>query len=93
VKNRFAHYRNGTPPPPEIAPSFVPLGVDPKTLDPRAVLASIAADIRAPAMARVAACKVLLIAAGTTTEPDASALLDQRIAKRALDLLAHGRPQ
>ena len=36
------------------------LGVDPATVDPARILASIAADARTPATARVAACRALL---------------------------------
>ena len=48
--------RTGEP----VEPSFVPLGIDADTLDPRQVLAQIALDIRASSMSRVAAAKALL---------------------------------
>ncbi len=34
--------------------------VDPNTIDPRTILEKIAADVSAPATARVAACRILL---------------------------------
>ena len=36
------------------------LAVDPATIDPKAILAAIAADASAPAAARVTACRALL---------------------------------
>ncbi len=45
------------------------LGVDPDTLDPRRILASIAADATAPATARVSAAKALLILSGAGQPP------------------------
>jgi hypothetical protein len=93
AKDRFARRRKEDPLLSEIAPSFVPLGIDPKTLDPKAVLAAIAADVRAPAMARVAACKILISTGTSSPELDKAKVLDQRIATRALDLLARGRMQ
>lgn len=43
------------------------LGVDPATVDPLAILASIAVDQKTPATARVAACKALIDARQTTS--------------------------
>lgn len=37
------------------------LGVDPASVDPRRILAAIAADLSTPAAARIAACKALLV--------------------------------
>jgi hypothetical protein len=53
-------------------------------VDPRRILAKIAADVRQPAAARVAACRVLISSAPKTVDdPDE---LDP-ITKRALQLL------
>ena len=43
--------------------------VDPTTVDPRRVLASIAADPNAPASARVAAAKALIVTGGPGPAP------------------------
>jgi hypothetical protein len=74
------------PAPPE--PPERPGEPDPTTVDPKIVLLSIAGDVRAPAMARVAACKTLLqirdaINPGEVAPPEAD-----RIAVRAASLLA-----
>src|SRR5258707_14951491 len=45
------------------------LGIDPATIDPRRILAQIAADAAVPASARVAACKALM-ADAAPKEPD-----------------------
>src|SRR5690348_9352518 len=42
------------------AKALAALAVDPASVDPRAILAKIAADTSAPATARVAACRALL---------------------------------
>jgi hypothetical protein len=64
------------------------LAIDPRTIDPRTVLAEIAGDPRAPATARVAACKALL-----DTEPAKARDEDlrDRVAAKAVELLANGR--
>lgn len=57
---------------------------DTEAVNPRRILAEIASDVRQPAVARVAACKILLSSASKTAdEPDE---LDP-ITKRALQLL------
>jgi hypothetical protein len=38
-------------------------GIDPETINPRSILASIAADTSAPASARVSACRALMVCA------------------------------
>ena len=55
--------------------------VDPTTINPRAVLAGIAADPESPPTARVMACKALLRLAEDTETPDDD--LDD-LTKRAL---------
>jgi hypothetical protein len=64
------------------------LGVDPSSIDPRKILAGIAADLSAPAGARVAACKVLL-----NLDPAAedSAAAADDVAARAIRLMAAAR--
>lgn len=64
--------------------------VDPATIDPRAILASIACDATAPASARVQACRVLLLEQkGDSDEPLARG---DEMTRRALALMAAGRP-
>src|SRR5215471_19601313 len=48
----------------------IALGIDPREIDPRRILASIAADKRAPAGARVLACRVLITSEGPAPKPD-----------------------
>ena len=43
--------------------ALVAAGIDPDEVDPRVILRSIAADVSAPATARVAACRSLLMLA------------------------------
>lgn len=45
-------------------------GIDPTEIDPRRILASIAADVSAPASARVQACRALLTKAPSDPEDD-----------------------
>ena len=69
--------------------ALVDAGIDPATIDPRAILAAIAADASSPASARVAACKVLLQAPGAA-QHSAGANADvgaDRLSERALGLL------
>jgi len=54
----------------KVEKALAALGLDPANLDPRAVLAAIAADVSAPASARVAACKCLLAHQQPAGEPD-----------------------
>ncbi len=42
------------------AKALAALAVDPASIDPRSILASIAADVAAPSTARVAACRALI---------------------------------
>lgn len=80
---------------------IIETGVDPALVDPRRILAGIAVDPAAPATARVAAAKALLL--GTVglmpqpeAEPDDVAIPlppDDVLTQRALALLAGGRPQ
>jgi hypothetical protein len=69
------------------AKALAALGVDPATIDPRWILASIAADASAPAAARVAACRVMLAASPKAPDRDE---MDQTSA-RAIALLQQGR--
>jgi hypothetical protein len=69
------------------------LGIDPNNIDPRAILAEIAADRSAPAAARVAACRALMVSvpkepAGADREKMDAA------SSRAISLLSQlgGRP-
>jgi hypothetical protein len=55
--------------------------------DPRAILAAIAADPGAPAMARVAAAKALLVAERAADRKREEPLRD-RVSARAIELLA-----
>jgi len=74
-----------------LAPKYVALGVDPASVDPRVVLSAIAVDVRAPALARVRACEALLRAAeGSKSDPIVGA--GDRITRRAVEILAQGRP-
>ena len=61
----------------------------PKPIDPIAVLTSIASDENAPATARVAAAKALLMAGKDRAVADAEdEPTDDPIARRALEILA-----
>jgi hypothetical protein len=60
------------------------LAVDPATIDPRAILAAIAADASAPASARVSACRALL----APPADGADARAGDDLSRRALALLA-----
>jgi hypothetical protein len=62
------------------------LGVDPASIDPRRILASIAGDADAPASARVAAAKALL-AARDQDPTEASAVAGDAVSVRAQQLL------
>ena len=73
----------------ELAQVLAELGVDPALIDPRRVLASIAADADAPASARVAACKALL--ARDPDQPVHSAAGGDAVSVRAQQLLAARR--
>jgi hypothetical protein len=56
-------------------------------VDPRAILALIASDPAAPAMARVAACRALLVAERAAERGHDDPLRD-RVSARAIELLA-----
>jgi hypothetical protein len=69
------------------------LGIDPATVDPRVILASIAADTSAPATARVAACRALL-ADVDESEPLRSAkpaAQADALTERALEIMSRDR--
>jgi hypothetical protein len=66
-------------------------GIDPATIDPRRILAGIAADPEAPAGARVMACKTLIAAAGEQAPNAADEATSDALTRRALQLLATGR--
>jgi hypothetical protein len=68
------------------AKALAALGVDPATIDPMWILASIAADASAPAAARVAACRVLL---GAPKAPERDKM--DQASSRAITLLQQGR--
>jgi hypothetical protein len=65
-------------------------GVDVANIDPLAVLMQIVADSSAPAMARVAACRLLLRGANTKQKPSADADGLDEISRRAVTLLNRG---
>jgi hypothetical protein len=76
--------RRGRPTRAEVAARAV------EQFDPRTTLAEIAADLKAPAMARVAACRILLVAEGAADREREEPLRD-RVAVRAVELLAGRR--
>ena len=61
------------------------LAVNPDTIDPTAILRAIAANDAAPATARVAACRALLLAARPGSEPAQAE--DDPVSRRAIILL------
>jgi len=63
------------------------LGVDPQTIDPKAILAAIAADASAPASARVAAARTLL----QTQTAELGRQEDDPINARAIEIMMTGR--
>ena len=88
-KSKVSHggSRPGAGRPPKM-PSVAPANVNPETVNPRAVLASIAVDVNAPATARVAAARALMSAekpggasGGTSVPPDP-------LSRRAIELMA-----
>jgi hypothetical protein len=72
----------------------LPPGIDPADVDPVRVLASIAADSRLPAAARVAACKTLLKAGlGGSGHNGPPAAPDDALNRRTLALMGRrGKP-
>jgi hypothetical protein len=68
-------------------------GVDPTSIDPRRILASIAADESAPASARVNAARALLSAQNATPAGENAEVAADRAAleRRALEILNRKR--
>ncbi len=67
-------------------------GVDPASVDPRRILAAIAADAKAPAGARVQACRALIGSADKPPAPgDGGGVPDDALSRRALELIAGRR--
>jgi hypothetical protein len=59
--------------------ALVAAGIDPAEVDPRVILRSIAADVSAPATARVAACRsLLMLPAEGSANDDANDELNRR---------------
>jgi hypothetical protein len=73
----------------EVRRALAELGLDPSSIDPRKILAAIAADLSAPAGARVAACKALL--AADPEQAETSVAGGDAISVRAQQLLAARR--
>jgi hypothetical protein len=61
-------------------------GIDPSSIDPRRILAEIAADASAPASARVMACRALLLTTAAPEEGADGALAD-KISMRAIEIM------
>jgi hypothetical protein len=77
-----------------LAKQLAATGVDPASIDPRRILAGIAADESAPAHARVAAAKALMAATGDSGEDGAKSnngISADEISRRALRLLNGGK--
>jgi hypothetical protein len=74
----------------EVQRALAELGVDPRSVDPLAVLAGIMMDATVPASARVQAARAL-IAARATDGPDGSAVAADAVSVRAQQLLAARR--
>ena len=74
----------------EVRRALAELGVDPRSVDPLAVLASIMMDATVPASARVQAARAL-IAARAPDGPDGSATAGDAVSVRAQQLLAARR--
>jgi len=72
----------------ELRRALATVGCDPAAVDPRRILAAIAADVDAPAGARVAACKTLLNLDPAAEDPAAAA---GDVAERAIRLMAAAR--
>jgi hypothetical protein len=66
--------------------SGLDFGIDPSSVDPRRILAAIAADPTVPASSRVLAARALMDDTGTSKEAKADASKD-RVSKRAVELL------
>jgi hypothetical protein len=73
---------------PRKLPPAPPKNVDPDSVNPRAVLASIAVDVNAPATARVAAARALLSAEKTAERPGVSGAPIDPLSRRAIELMA-----
>jgi len=61
-------------------------GIDPESVDPCAILATIAADASCPATARVAACRALL-ADGAAKAVASADVPNDGLSRRAIELL------
>jgi hypothetical protein len=70
----------------EVARVLAEIGVDPRTVDPLAVLAGIMMDATVPASARVQAARALIAARDRGLEADSAAGSD--VAARAIRLMA-----
>lgn len=69
------------------------LSVDPASIDPRSILASIAADVSAPASARVQACRALISGPSEPKRAEAgTGVPDDDVTQRALHLMNHHAP-
>ncbi len=66
-------------------------GLDLSTLDPVAVLRTIAGDSSAPASARVAAAKALLLAEGQRERPPEDQYGGDAVSRQALRILQGGK--
>lgn len=73
------------------AKALAALAIDPSTIDPRTILATIAADPSAAATARVAACRVLLAGTGEIAPAADSDDDEDPVTKLALKLLRGAR--
>ena len=71
------------------ARALAALAIDPQTVDPLAVLASIMMDPTLPASARVQAARALIAARDPERSEDSAASSD--VAARAIKLMAHAR--
>lgn len=100
VSNPLAKPRGGRPT--KVAAArrrILETGVDPALVDPRRILAGIAVDPDAPATARVAAARALLAATAGLPPPididiDPDEVPEEdAVTRRALALMAAGRPQ
>jgi hypothetical protein len=72
----------------EVRQELATVGCDPALIDPKRILASIAADADAPAGARVAACRTLL---NLDPAMEDSAAAGGDVAARAIKLMADAR--
>lgn len=73
----------------EVAP---PPGLNPALVDPLRILSAIAEDGAAPAQARVAACKALLIAGVSSPAAAKPDTAEEALNRRTLALMKRGTP-